>query len=187
MASIIRRLTSMPLLMLKDVPRYECLLAAAEKYPSLDPDAGEAFLHLLRTGDAVFAAESDFLGQHGISQGRFTVLMLLNRCLQEPSTPAELADAAGVTRATMTGLVDTLERDGWVPREDDPADRRTVRVRMTAEGRAFLDGILPDYFRCVSEIMLPLSTDERRQFVALLQKVQNGLASKTAEPVAAAL
>jgi DNA-binding MarR family transcriptional regulator len=171
----------MPLLMLKDVPRYECLLAASEKYPSLEPDAVEPFLHLLRTGDAVFAAESRFLGQHGISQGRFTVLMLLNRCLEQPSTPAELADAAGVTRATMTGLVDTLERDGWVKREDDPTDRRTIRVRMTSKGHALLDGILPDYFRCVSTIMQPLTKGERRQLVGLLQKIQNGLSSRVPE------
>ena len=69
----------MPLLMLKDVPRYECLLKAASKYPTLDPTASDAFLNLLRTGDTVFAAEGRFLAQHNISQGRFTVLMLLNR------------------------------------------------------------------------------------------------------------
>ena len=175
----------MPLLMLKDLPRYECLLAASAKYPSLEPDAAEPFLHLLRTGDAVFAAESRFLAQHGISQGRFTVLMLLNRCLEQPSTPAELADAAGVTRATMTGLVDTLERDGWVTRTGDPADRRTVLVRMTAEGQALLDAILPDYFRCVSATMQPLSKAERKQLIGLLQKIQQGLAPAAPDEVAA--
>ena len=92
----------MPLLMLKDLPRYDCLLAAGQKYPTLNPRAFEAFLHLLRTGDAVFAAESAFLAQHSISQGRFTVLMLLNRCgKDQASTPAALAEESGVTRATM--------------------------------------------------------------------------------------
>ena len=36
----------MPYLLLKDLPRYECLLEAAKEFPDLDPSAAEAFLHL---------------------------------------------------------------------------------------------------------------------------------------------
>ena len=165
----------MPLLMLKDVPRYDCLLKAAERYPTLNPSASAAFLHLLRTGDAVFAAESDFLAGHEITQGRFTVLMLLNRCHDQPSTPAELADAAGVTRGTMTGLVDTLEKDGLVTRQSDPQDRRAVPVQLTAAGRRLMGKMLPGYFAAVAEIMQPLNETERKQLVRLLQKIQGGL------------
>lgn len=177
----------MPLLMLKDVPRFECLLKAAERYPTLSPSAASAFLHLLRTGDAIFEAESDYLTRHEISQGRFTVLMLLNRCSEEPSTPAELAEEAGVTRATMTGLVDTLERDGLVTRTADFRDRRAVLVRLTAAGQALLERVLPEYFAAVTKMMQPLSKAERTQLVALLQKIQQGLAAEApAKPPALA-
>lgn len=169
--------------MLRDLPQYECLLSAAIRYPSLDPGAADVFLNLLRTGDLVAEAESAFLMRRGVSHGRFTVLMLLNRCPAEPSTPAELADAAGVTRATMTGLMDTLEKDNLLAREADSSDRRAVRVRMTPKGQDFIDDLLPDYFRCVSAIMQPLADGERKQLVVLLQKVQGGLPpSRTAEP-----
>jgi DNA-binding MarR family transcriptional regulator len=161
--------------MLKDVPRYECLLKAAERYPTLNPSACEAFLHLLRTGDAVFAAESAYLAGHDISQGRFTVLMLLNRCPGQQSTPAELATEAGVSRATMTGLVDTLEKDGLVTRRDDSSDRRAVLVQLTPAGRRLLDQMLPGYFASVTKMMHPLNQAERKQLVALLQKIQRGL------------
>ena len=40
----------MPLLLLKDLPRYECLLESAKDFPDLDPSAAEAYLHLLRAG-----------------------------------------------------------------------------------------------------------------------------------------
>lgn len=174
----------MPLLMLRDLPRYECLLKAAERYPTLNPSASEAFLHLLRTGDAVFEAEGEFLAQHSISQGRFTVLMLLNRHLGQPATPAGLADEAGVTRATMTGLIDTLEKDGIVSREADAHDRRTVLVRLTEAGNALIERMLPDYFECVTKIMQPLNGTQRKQLVGLLQQLQRGLPDKDAASIA---
>ena len=165
----------MPLLMLKDLPQYECLLKAAERYPTLDPSANEAFLHLLRTGDMVFEDINHFLTSHNISQGRFTVMMLLHRPWVESITPAFLAEESGVTRATMTGLIDTLEKDGMVVRLADPNDRRTVHIRLTEQGHAELEAMLPDYFECISRIMTPLNAHERKDLVRLLQKLQEGL------------
>src|ERR1700754_3164834 len=108
----------MPHLLLKDLPRYECLLEAAKEFPDLDPSSTEAYLHLLHTGDELAGAAEKSLARHTMSQGRFGVLMLLwhggdpqgdaqqaEGCPAAPRTPAELADAAGVTRATMTGLI----------------------------------------------------------------------------------
>jgi len=165
----------MPHLLLKDLPRYECLLEAAKLYPALDPSACEALLHLLRAGDEVAAVVEHELAAHGISHGRFGVLMLLWQSCEEehPSglTPAELADKAGVTRATMTGLVDTLERDGLVKRAPDPEDRRMRRVVLTAKAEKFLDKILPGHFRTIAEVMTPLSEAERKTLARLLNKI----------------
>lgn len=165
-------------LMLKDLPRYECLLAAAERYPSCDPSASEAFLNLLRTADLVFAEKGKFLAHFNISQGRFTVLMLLTRCKSEDAegwTPASLAEKAGVTRATMTGLLDTLEKDGLVLRESDPADRRVTHVTLTPQGETLIEALLPSYFQVISDIVHPLSENERKVLVNLLGKLQDHL------------
>jgi len=166
--------------MLKDLPRFDALIRAAERCPALEPSACDAFLNLLRTGDDVFAVVSRFLSGHEMGQGRFTVLMLLGMvCEEPPTTPATLAEAAGVTRATMTGLIDTLEKDGLVAREPDGNDRRTIHVRLTPEGRAVLEAMLPDYFQTVTDILRPLSEAERKQLVRLLQKIQAGLPQLT--------
>jgi DNA-binding MarR family transcriptional regulator len=45
-----------------------------------------------------------------------------------PLTPSALAKLAGLHPATMTGVLNRLERDGWISRERDPADRRAVMV-----------------------------------------------------------
>ena len=176
----------MPHLLLKDLPRYECLLEAAKEFPDLDPSAAEAFLHLLRTSDEASAVTDRNLTEHNISHGRFGVLMLLWRsaqpraakllgadeCEAGPRTPAELADAAGVTRATMTGLIDTLERDDFVKREPDLDDRRMMSVRLTAKGERFLRDYLPGHFQAINSIMSQLSEAERKTLVRLLAKVQ---------------
>jgi DNA-binding MarR family transcriptional regulator len=50
-----------------------------------------------------------------------------------PISPSALARRAGLHPATMTGVLDRLERGGWVVRERDPADRRAVMVRALRE------------------------------------------------------
>lgn len=160
--------------MLKDLPRYECLLEASQKFPDLDPSACEAFLHLLRTGDEAFRVSDEHLARHHISHGRFTVLMLLldkSQNCPRAHTPAELADLAGVTRATMTGLIDTLERDGLVTRTPDPSDRRMMSVTLTPHGQARLESILPGHFKRMSALLSTLDESERRTLVRLLVKI----------------
>ena len=166
----------MPLLMLRDLPRYECLLEASRELPDLDPSATEVFLHLLRAGDEAFRVIEAQLAKFAITQGRFGVLMALwgncQRCgAGTPLTPAELADRTGVTRATMTGLVDTLERAGYVARRAHPEDRRRMSVVLTKKGEMLLASIMPGHFRQMAWLMQPLSEKERKSFVRLLLKV----------------
>jgi DNA-binding MarR family transcriptional regulator len=181
------------MLLLKNLPRYECLLEAAQQFPDLDPSACEAFLHLLRTGTEAFHGCETYFAAHDLSQGRFTVLMLLldkgKNCAQ-PRTPAELADLAGVARATMTGLIDTLERDGLVKREPDPIDRRMMSVNLTPCGQEVLRGVLPEYFQRIAALLRPLSENERKTLVRLLTKILQQAAvmnSTGALPATAAL
>ncbi len=165
-------------LMLKEIPRYECLLEGARRYPELDPSAMEAFLHLLRTSSDLFDTFGRMLAGHAISKGRFVVLVLLNRDPETPVSPADLADWANVTRATMTGLIDTLERDGLVRRENAPNDRRMMLVRITAKGRKFLEGILPEFFRGIAAVMGRLTTVDRKGLVGLMAKIQQNLPAR---------
>jgi DNA-binding MarR family transcriptional regulator len=58
-----------------------------------------------------------------------------------PLSPSAIARRAGLHPATMTGILDRLERGGWVTRERDPADRRAVVVRARRERGAELFGL----------------------------------------------
>jgi len=163
--------------MLKDVPRYECILAASKHFPDMDPSACEAYLNLLCTADDVYRARVAQLAKHDLSAGRFMVLIqLLNKQENrpQPCTPAELAEMAGVARATMTGLIDTLERDGLVKREPDPVDRRMMFVHLTPAGQALLASVLPSLYQHMSTLMAPLNEPERKTLVELLAKIVQG-------------
>jgi DNA-binding MarR family transcriptional regulator len=63
-------------------------------------------------------------------------LELINR--HGPLNPSALARRAGLHPATMTGILDRLERGGWVARERDPSDRRAVVVRVLRDRGAEL-------------------------------------------------
>jgi DNA-binding MarR family transcriptional regulator len=73
-----------------------------------------------------------------------------------PLSPGELARRAGLHPATVTGVLDRLERGGWIARDRHPSDRRGVLVRPVRERRgeilglyagmnAALDAICADY------------------------------------------
>jgi DNA-binding MarR family transcriptional regulator len=168
-------------LMLADIPRYECLLELAKHVPDLAPLASEAYMHLIRTGDELYKVANLFLTKNGISQARFVVLILLSAPTVSnfvvPTTPAELADMVSCTRATMTGLIDTLEKDGMVTRQQDPNDRRMMRVRITTSGRAFIDRLFPQHLRRVSTILGCLTESEQRLLVGFLQKIADHAAT----------
>ncbi|HEY1570652.1 MAG TPA: MarR family transcriptional regulator [Pseudonocardiaceae bacterium] len=65
--------------------------------------------------------------QLGIKDVDYDCLDLIGR--HGPLSPSALAKAAGLHPATITGILDRLERAGWVTRERDPADRRAVLIR----------------------------------------------------------
>ena len=166
---------SSELLLLRELPRYEMLQQKAQRYPELEAGAVEATLVLLRVASDVFEGMGAHLARHGVSQGRFLVLMLLDRpCVEDAMLPSEIAEKLGVTRATVTGLLDGLEKDGLISRQNHPEDGRAFRIELTLGGRAFLAQLLPDHYRRIAGLMTHLDKAERRRLVELLCKVSRG-------------
>jgi len=141
------------------------------KYPEIDPLSTAACLMLLRVASDVLAALDDYLAEHDMSRGRWSVLMLLMRNPQLPQNPCELASKAGVTRATITGLLDGLERDAFIARETVAADRRMLEVRLTETGRKYVEQVMPQYFMLIRKVMGGLSEAEKETLTALLTKL----------------
>ena len=162
----------------KNPPSPEFLKALAAKYPEMDLTAVQTMTSLLRTTIQILNATDADLARHKITRGRLSVLANLNRQENGTATPSELADIIGVTRATITGLLDALERDKLVSREEGD-DARSIKVRLCAKGRRVLEEILPDRFKKIRGLMKGLSDADRLSLQRLLQKVSAGLPSFT--------
>jgi DNA-binding MarR family transcriptional regulator len=160
---------------LKNLPDYEKLVAMQRRFEDAEPAAIETCLLLLRVASDLFTAFDAHFTRHGISRGRFMVLINLMSADPEPVRPGELAERTGVTGATISGLLKHLEADGLIARAGVPEDRRRVTVRLTESGRTFLRRLLPDHFRRVRGLMGGLSDKQKETLARLLRTVRDGI------------
>jgi len=165
---------------LKDLPTDTSLNEFSRRYPNMNPSAIKTCAALLRTGSELLTAFETILGNHGLSQGRFLTLIVMNRNPDEAGSPSSLAEKVGVKRATMTGLLDRLERDDLIERLAHHRDRRKIGVHLTSKGRQVLAEMLPDYYRSIAKIMANLTEKERLELTTLLGKVNQGLSALSA-------
>ncbi len=103
----------------------------------------------------------------GVSPRAFGVLS--NLASAGSQTQQQLADALGIHRNNMVGLIDELEGAGWVRRQRHQQDRRAFEIHLTKSGSALVqrvDRLIP---RLDEEIGRGLSAAQRRQMIDLLQ------------------
>jgi DNA-binding MarR family transcriptional regulator len=74
----------------------------------------------------------------------------------------------------MTGIVDTLEKNGLVARQPNPVDRRSLLVTLTEKGKA-LEGTTPEVDRIFASCCVGLSAEEFHQLGVLLEKLHQSL------------
>lgn len=153
------------MLLLKELPNTQSLEKFLVRYPEADIQAILDFAIMLRAASDISDALDKLLAKHALLQGRWWVLVLLLRQPDLTSSPSELADKAGVTKATMTGFIDGLEREGLVSRLMDTVDRRKFMIRLTTAGQQKLDEVMPDYCNKVRALMTTLNTEERNIMV----------------------
>ena len=108
--------------------------------------------------------------EYHLSEGKFCVLVVLHQHT-EGIAPSVLAEKVGVTRATISSMLQRMERDGLVTLEADKEDARSKKVRLTQAGNAFMQKVLPPHYLRVSKLMERLTGEEQRQVIELLHKL----------------
>lgn len=163
------------MLLLKELPTSKSLGKFVKRYPDADIAAISDFVNLLRASSDISTALDKLLAKHELLQGRWWVLVLLMRQDDLTSTPTDLAEKAGVTKATMTGFIDGLVREGLVTRITDDADRRKLLIKLTDAGQQKLDMVLPDYYNKVSSLMSLLDAEQRKSLLINVNVLASGL------------
>jgi MarR family transcriptional regulator, transcriptional regulator for hemolysin len=109
----------------------------------------------------------------GGSGAAFQVLVLVQS--GEWRTQAGMAEAMGITGATLTHHLNALEAQGLVRRWRDASNRRVQRVELTEEGAALFDRLRRVAMRHDERLRARLTEDEAAQLAALLDKLEAGL------------
>jgi DNA-binding MarR family transcriptional regulator len=94
----------------------------------------------------------------GLNDADLHCLEILNT--RGPLSPSALGRSAGLHPATITGVLDRLERGGWVVRERDTADRRAVTVRPLRDRIAELFGLYAGMNASMDEVCAGYSETE---------------------------
>ena len=132
--------------------------------------ATEAVMNTIHTADMLFDQIGRLLRPLGVSAAGGLVLGILRD--HGRMSPSELGDRLTVTRATVTGVVDSLERRGFVRRSPNAADRRSLVVEITPSGLGVVQQLRTLVHGHEKAWMSVFSDTELRRYIDVLHRMQ---------------
>lgn len=112
----------------------------------------------------------------GLTRAQWQVLAYLLR--EDGQQQKQLADQMDITAITLTGLLDRLERDGWVERRNDPTDRRAKQVYLTDKVQPTIQAVRDIGMHVRQRALEGLDEGEQEQLMRLLQRMRSNLCSR---------
>src|SRR3954468_19908228 len=136
----------------------------------LDLRPMEVLSRVSRLGHHLDRARRQAFAEHAIESWEFDVLAALRRAgAPYELSPGRLLRETLVTSGTMTNRVDRLAARGLVERSPDPADRRGVIVRLTAEGKTAVDGAFEALLGAERTFLADLAPADQKRLATLLR------------------
>jgi MarR family 2-MHQ and catechol resistance regulon transcriptional repressor len=127
------------------------------------------FVVLSRSRTAVARITEADIARHGLSAGEFAILEALHH--KGPLLLGEVQRKILVSSGGVTYLVDRLEQQGLVERQDCASDRRARYAALTDKGEQLMERIFPEHAEAVRRATRGLSVEEKRQAIELLRKL----------------
>ena len=154
------------------IPSFAELERHKELVPEINPAAVIAMLRIKTVSEEIQDSILDVLQQtYHLSEGKFCALIVLHQRGEKGMAPSELAEKVGVTRATISNMLQRMERDGLVDIRPAEQDGRGKIVKLTQAGCDFMEEILPPHYLRVSKLMEKLTEDEQKKLIMLLEKL----------------
>jgi len=91
---------------------------------------------------------------------------------QGESKMSNLAKFMRVSTAAMTGIIDRLVRDGYALRQNDPGDRRIIKVKLTDKGNVLIKKIYQQRKEMIIKIFGKISETDRYEYLRILMQVK---------------
>jgi DNA-binding MarR family transcriptional regulator len=136
-------------------------------------DAGEALDRLFEVTVVLGELMNRRLAEHGLTPARAEVVALLHR--DGPLTQRQLSQALKCTPRNVTGLIDALEKAGFVARNQHPTDRRATLVTLTDRGQAVAMPWHTDRDQGIDRLLGTTSAADLETFVTVLDRVLTSL------------
>jgi DNA-binding MarR family transcriptional regulator len=124
---------------------------------------------LRRAQIAAFQHFAATVGKAGVTPGWFGLMVIVAN--NEGLSQTRLARALDVDGSTMVAMIDRLEGNGWVRRQQSEVDRRTHALSLTAAGAELLARLTPMVEAHEAELAQGLSADDKKNLLALLAKI----------------
>lgn len=126
--------------------------------------------NLFRAANAVRNhLERTVLAQSDLSWTAFVVLWVT--WIWEPIETRQIAEEGGFSKATLTGVLSTLESRGLIVRKKSPTDGRLVIVELTTKGRKLMDKLFPAFNKQESAIVATVGGNKQKQLADQLRKI----------------
>lgn len=137
----------------------------------LDFTAMSAVSNIYRSGSAIRNhMERAVLSAYDLSWAAFTVLWVL--WIWGEQETGVVAQEAGVTKGTLTGVVKTLQKRRLIRRIPHQQDRRRVSIALTNSGDKLIETLFPEFNRHETLAVGTLSARDQRELARLLRLVQ---------------
>lgn len=145
-----------------------------DQTPGANVLATEAVMNTLRTADVLFDQIGRLLRPLNVSAAGGLVLGILRD--HGSMSPSGLSERLIVTRATVTGVLDSLEQRKFVRRSANPADRRSLVVEITPAGLNVLQELRTIVHRHEKAWLGGFSDPDLRGYIEQLHRIQDSLA-----------
>ena len=132
----------------------------------------EALLSLVRTSSLMQKLSDRFFSRFGLTDVQFNILMILKEHGNAGLSQQELSEHLIVTKSNVVGLIDRLERAGYVQRVSHPSDRRFNQIVLTPKGAKLELKIEQLYFTEVDKMMNALSTPQKRAVIQAMERIR---------------
>ena len=148
----------------------EARVANRLSHMTLDFEAMAISSNLFRAASAVRNYfERTVLAASGLSWTAFVVLWVT--WIWEPAETREIAEEASISKATLTGVLTTLEKMGLVTRSRSQSDGRLVIVTLLPAGQALMEKLFPAFNREEVDVVSPVAKGQRQELIEMLRAI----------------